>query len=177
MDHPLKRKPASSTSEYTGVTQSEPAYGHIPIIPTEPGVSSLLLNENPQTPKKARWGINWLQEPLQLPAFTILGIGLAIGHHVLYLKLDDNTVDTESKLSQQALKQAGNAFAFLVIAACRIAIQEAYNQHIWMVFRKTPLKIGVIDKVFSLLSTLLSFFSIQILVKAKIALLLGIFSW
>src|SRR5947208_452193 len=71
----------------------------------ESGVSSSLLNETPTSGKTAKWGINWFRQPLQLPLFTLCGILLAVGHHILYWKLDGHTVSNDNKLSQQAVKQ------------------------------------------------------------------------
>jgi len=57
---------------------------------------------------------------------------------MLYWKLDGHTVSNDNKLSQQAVKQAGNAFAFLVVASLKAAIDESYNQYIWTIFKANP---------------------------------------
>ena len=83
----------------------------------------------------------------------------------------------EGALSQQIVKQIGNAFVFLVLALLKAAILVAYNQYIWAIFRRRSLKIAVIDKAFSLPSSLASFFSFELLGEAKLALIIGAFSW
>lgn len=137
-------------------------------------VNNYLLQTDLRT---AKWGIHWLKEPLAMPLFALVGLGLAIGHHFYFSYLDGNLVPGAGVSSQQIVKQVGNAFVFLALACFRASIVIAYNQYIWTIFRRNSLKVSIIDKVFSLPSRLLSFFSFQLLGQAPLALVLGAVPW
>ncbi|CZT12918.1 hypothetical protein WAI453_012487 [Rhynchosporium graminicola] len=141
-------------------------------------VTSTFLTEVSTThgQKTAKWGIPWLGEPLQIPLFTFLGIALAVAHHLVYLKLDGQTVG-ESKFGQQAVKQIGNVFVFLALASLKVAIDESYNQYIWYALRRKSFAIGTLDKLFTLPFRITAIFSLRLLGGAKIAALLGLLTW
>ncbi|KAH7416726.1 hypothetical protein BKA64DRAFT_655956 [Cadophora sp. MPI-SDFR-AT-0126] len=126
--------------------------------------------------RTAKWGISWLGEPLQLPLFTLLGIGLAIAHHLIYRALDGKVVG-DSEIGQQAVKQVGNVFVFLVLACLKVAIDESYNQYMWYTIRRKSFAIDTLDKLFTLPVRIMSILSLRLLGGAKIAAVLGLLSW
>ena len=149
-----------------------------PILNSNDEIRRSAMNQtHPIRGKIAELGINWLREPLQMPVCTLCGIVLALGHHFFFAYLDGRQASDEGALSQQIVKQIGNAFAFLVLALLKAAILVAYNQYIWAIFRRRSLKIAVIDKALSLPSSLASSFSFELLGEAKLALIIGTFSW
>ena len=126
--------------------------------------------------KNAKWGISWLGEPIQLPLFTLLGIGLALAHHLIYRALDGKIVG-DSEIGQQAVKQVGNVFVFLVLASLKVAIDESYNQYMWYTIRRKSFAIDTLDKLFTLPVRITSIFSLRLWGGAKIAAVLGLLSW
>ena len=112
-----------------------------------------------------------------MPLFTLVGLGIAVGHHFYFQYLDGRLAPNHGISSQQVVKQVGNAFVFLALACFRASIVIAYYQYIWTIFKRKALKISSIDKVFSLPSRLLSFFSFQLIGEAPFALVLGAVPW
>jgi hypothetical protein len=144
----------------------------------DPGLSVSRSN-HPWQPGSgtAKWGISWLNEPLIMSLFALIGLGIAVGHHFYFQHLDGHLAPDDGVSSQQVVKQVGNAFVFLALACFRASIAMAYSQYIWTIFRRNALKISSIDKVFSLPSRLLSFFSLQLVRDAPFALVLGAVPW
>ena len=172
------QQPTESTAKETVELTKIPPGHNVTILPHESGVSTPLMNDGPIHPprKQAQWKINWFGQPLQLYLYTILALALALGHHFLYLGLDGK-IESEHKSSQLAVKQSGNVFAFLVLELCNIVIAESYNQYLWVLLRRDVFRIAAIEKLFTLCSDYLSFLDFQLVKRAKIAVLLALFSW
>ena len=141
-------------------------------------VSSYLLDESLGSKKRyAEWGIHWFRNPLKLPLLTLCGTALAIGHHLTFASFNGKIVSESLYMSQTAVKQIGNVFVFLVLAAFKSVINDSYNQYIWMIVRRDSFKVQTLNKAFSLPTSPFSFFSLDLLQSAKLGFLLGIFSW
>jgi hypothetical protein len=105
----------------------------------------------------AEWGIHWFRNPLKLPLLTLCGIALAIGHHLTFASFNGKIVSESLSMSQTTVKQIGNVFVFLVLAAFKPVIDDSYNQYIWIIVRRDSFKVQTLNKAFSLPTSPFSF--------------------
>jgi hypothetical protein len=121
-----------------------------------------------------KWGIHW-QQPVLMVVFGLCGTALAVGHHVHYKSLDGNVVPTTE--TQQWDIRFGTAFAFLAVSLLKIAVTTASTQSTWTILRQRSISVKGIDKMFSITSDPTSVWSFELMKKAKVVVLLAIFSW
>jgi hypothetical protein len=169
-------------SQVTATDMVEPSkvqpVSNVAVVNSESGHSTPPVNEpSPRPPRKtAKWKINWFGEPLQIYLYPIVGLGLALGHHFLYLGLDGR-IESERQLGQLAVKQAGNFFAFMVLAVCKIAIEQSFSQYVWLLLHGEAFKIRAIERLFTLCTDYWAFLEFQILRRGKVAALLALCAW
>jgi len=119
-------------------------------------------------------GKTTFRDPLCL-LFTIPHSNILQGHHVYYTSLQGQPV--ENGISQQSKIRYGSALAFLTKTTLSSALLIGYDQRIWATFKKRYLKIETIDAIIGAPHTMLSFLSLEMIEKAKIATVLVLFAW
>lgn len=121
-----------------------------------------------------QWGVP-ISKQIQMIACVLLGILLALGHHLFFSSLNTTAVGSTSR--QQWAIAFGTAFAFLIASFLGLAVSSAYTQFIWAYLRKNTLSLSGIDKIFSLTSDLTGFLSLELMKRAKLVMLFAILSW
>jgi hypothetical protein len=121
-----------------------------------------------------QWGVP-ISKQIRMIGFVILGILLALGHHLFFSSLNTTVVGSTSR--QQWAIAFGTAFAFLIASFLGLAVSSAYTQFIWAYLRKNTLSLRGIDKIFSLTSDLTGFLSLELMKRAKAVILFAILSW
>lgn len=148
-----------------------------------PAASGTLLNggqatgHNGQvqnTQKTTTWRIHW-KAPALIVGFLVIGIALALGHHFYYRSLDGTVVSSQAR--QEWALRFGTAFASLTQSALVASAGVSYTQRVWVTVKKRAFPLKTLDNVFSLQTTIWSFFSWEVLSKAKLLYLLGICIW
>lgn len=120
------------------------------------------------------WQLHW-KAPALILGLLAIGIALALGHHFYYQSLSGAIVSSETR--QQWALRFGTAFAFLTQSCLVASAGVAYTQRVWVAVKRSPFRLRTLDNVFSLQTTLWSFFSWEVLCKAKVLYLLGICIW
>lgn len=148
------------------------------MLPQTTNVHERLIQEKlvqyPEQERYVKWGIAW-KTPMLMALWTVFGLSCAIGHHFYYRSLHGSKVGSSFKQSWSL--GFGTAFTFLVIASLRATCDAAYKQYIWTLFKRKAFSLGVIDKIFSVTSDPISFFSWEILRHAKVALFVAAICW
>lgn len=87
--------------------------------------------------KTLEWRRNWWSSPkFTIPAFTIVGIIMAIVHHALYTHLDGKTVNANwGRHGQSIVSALGTFIAYIGRTALAAAIGDAFVQLLWWRFR------------------------------------------
>ncbi len=124
--------------------------------------------------KVVQWGVP-ISKLLRMIGCVLLGILLALGHHLFFSSLNTTAVGSTSR--QQWAIAFGTAFAFLIASFLGLAVSSAYSQFIWVYLRKNTLSLGGIDKIFSLTSDLTGFLSWELMKRAKLVILFATLSW
>ncbi|KAK4459662.1 hypothetical protein QBC42DRAFT_299192 [Cladorrhinum samala] len=133
---------------------------------------------------RGRWGLHW-QAPSTMVAFFIFGVTMAVGHHLFYKRLEGKLVvgtssdwDLEAFLHGQEWKiRFGTALAFLTQSLFAKAIDQAFQQTVWVAARNKAITVDGLDAMFSAGSSLLSFSKLEFLRKATLGALLGLLKW
>ncbi|TGO45438.1 hypothetical protein BCON_0391g00020 [Botryotinia convoluta] len=121
-----------------------------------------------------KWGIAW--QPLWFMISLVLcGYALAIGHHLYFSSLDKTAAG--SPLRQQWAIRFGTIFAYATASLSAAAIGAAYEQHLWTLFKQDSFSLSGFDDLFALKSTPTSFFNVELLAHAKLAVLLALCFW
>lgn len=123
---------------------------------------------------RSQWGIHWKSPALMLSLF-VFGILAGIAHHIYYQSLHDTNV--ESTTTQQWAIRIGTGLAFLAKAALAASVGVAFSQRIWVTLRSKPVSLHAMDDLFSLTVDPTSFFSWEIISKAKVLCLLAASMW
>lgn len=121
-----------------------------------------------------KWGIKWTQ-PFAMIFFLVAAALLAVGHHLLFTRLDGELAGSASR--QQWAIAFGTAFSFLVISLLHAAAGAAYNEYLWMLVRDRPIRLRSLDKLFALMTDPKGFASFELWRHARLAMLLGIICW
>jgi hypothetical protein len=125
--------------------------------------------------KYAKWGVTWHRQPMYMLLFALTGVLLALGHHFFYKSL--NGTLSGSDRQQQWAHTFGNAFAILVVTTLAAANKAAYHQYFWTIVRGKCFTLGALDKLFSLTSDPLGFFSWELFKSAPVAVALALVCW
>lgn len=126
------------------------------------------------TQKTTTWQIHW-RAPTLILGLLAVGIALALGHHFYYQSLNETTVSSDTR--QEWALRFGTAFAFLTQSSLVASAGVSYTQRVWVTVKKKAFPLRTLDNIFSLQNTLWSFFSWEVLAKAKALYLLGICIW
>ncbi|KAK8157436.1 hypothetical protein IWX90DRAFT_324026 [Phyllosticta citrichinensis] len=125
-------------------------------------------------PKIASWNIHW-RSPALMAGFFLAGVWFALGHHFHYQALEDQEVGSATR--QQWAIRIGTLLAFLSKACLAGAVGVAYTQRLWVTVKEKPISLRNLDNVFSLTTSPVSFFSLEVLTSAKVLCLLAACMW
>jgi hypothetical protein len=125
-----------------------------------------------EDPSPALGYSNW-PIPATMFGLILLGIVIGIGHHLCYNYLNGKPV---ANYSQAWILRVATGAAFLVKVIFAISVGIALSQVKWFTVRRRHFKIGSLDKMFTLESSLLSFFS-RDLCAAPLVLLMAALLW
>lgn len=132
-------------------------------------------------PTKIHWAV-----PATTLSSLLVGVALALGHHLFYATLDGRSAPTDSyvvvgaNISRQQLNTAvGTAFAFLVKAALALSVGISYTQIFWRRVKESRRgwTLGDIDTAYSVLSDALSFLRVAVWRRRPTLFLLAVISW
>jgi hypothetical protein len=119
--------------------------------------------------------VNWHQQPMYMILFALNGTLLALGHHVFYRSL--NCTLSGSDRQQQWAHIFGNAFAILVVTTLAAANKAAYRQYFWTIVRGKAFTLDALDKLFSLTTDPIGFFSWELFKSAPVVVALAFICW
>jgi hypothetical protein len=131
-----------------------------------------------------KWSIDW-KNPLKMTALLLAGGALAVGHHLFYQSLagkpvennNNNDENSWSMGNQQSNVRYGTAFAFATKTCLAAAVTFAYQQQIWISFRKKYLKISTLDAMLQATNDPFSFTNIEFISKSKLGAVLAAVIW
>lgn len=129
-----------------------------------------------------KWSVDW-KIPLKMTALLLAGGALAVGHHLFYRSLSGKLVQNNedenswSMGSHQSNVRYGTAFAFATKICLASAVTLAFQQQIWISFRKKYLKISTLDAMFQATSDPFSFANIEFISKSKLGAVLAAVIW
>lgn len=129
---------------------------------------------DPENPEEAQWGIG-CRSPSRLLLGLILRIVFACGHHLYYRYLNGTLVHSASQ--QRWAIQVGTGLAFLTKTALGATITIAFAQQLWSDLRRQPMSVEALDCLFSITSDPRSFLNLEVLLGAKVLVLLALISW
>lgn len=142
------------------------------------------------TGSRTRAKIHWLTPAAMLLSY-IVGICLAVGHHLYYTMLDGDVVGSTdrqqwslryvlqhaSMFTALTLHRFGNAFAISISLSLKIAVGIAYTQLLWMCLQKRPMSLGSINDCFDISGNLSAFFNFELFKKLQLGLLIALVLW
>jgi hypothetical protein len=121
-----------------------------------------------------QWGVQW-QTIALMTALFLMGVAFTVGHHFYYKSLDRTAAGTITQ--QRWATTIGTGFSFLVVVLLRAVTVSAYQQYIWVLFKRKPLELGTLDKFFALTSDPVGFFSMLLMKEAKLAIVVALICW
>lgn len=121
-----------------------------------------------------RWNSSW-QAPATMIGLLLLGVAVAIGHHLFYRSL--NNTETPNDYSQQRNIAYGTTFAFIFKACLIAAVGSTYTQHMWSDFRRNLLKVSTTDSTFAATSSFLALLDLQFLWRCKTNAVIAALAW
>lgn len=123
--------------------------------------------------KRGGNGGTWQPSAMMLGLIT-LGTVVAVAHHFTYRYLDRKPVTV---FPEQWARNIAAAAAFVVKTCFTIATGIAFTEVLWWSLRKRLTKIGSLDKLFTVQSNPLSFFSADGVKTAPLAMALAAIAW
>lgn len=133
-----------------------------------------------QTQNTAQSSLIWGVPRRRFFSFTLvpwlLGVSIAVSHHVLYTELNGRSVTRHPKL-QRGITGVGILFSLAVQYCFKYAIQEAFLQCIWKSFRDATFKLRTIDDLFKAPDSLVWIVNLEVWKQAKIAWFIALFMW
>jgi len=153
---------------------------------TNYGDNQFLLNsrQTPQHPLSTRGyripsGFPRLRDWKSFFYMTILyliGLLAAVGQHFFYHFLDGRQID-QVNISQSWVSRISTAFSFLFKSMMVATVGIAYAHSFWHRVRGDAIRVKGINAMFSVLKNPLKFFNMDVLVRAKILLIIAVISW
>jgi hypothetical protein len=132
-------------------------------------------NQLPESPKFVAWGMQWHKEPTFMMLFALSGLILGVGHHCYYTSLSGTEAGSNQR--QQWAHNFGNIFAVLVVTALHRANGYACSQYFWRTARDRSFTLGSLDKLFSLTTDPLGYFSLEVFRHVLFAVALALLCW
>ncbi|KPM42968.1 hypothetical protein AK830_g3585 [Neonectria ditissima] len=171
----LKRKPLLSDST-TELLQNDSQ--STLLSPSTPG-STGDNNDISQTSRKAPFHSrvlsylpSYLLQTWTMYCFLVLGIVVAIGHHLFY-----NSLHGKEAVNQSATLRYGTFLAFLAKANFGTTIVLAFRQRAWMTVRHKILSLQAVDSLFASINDISALFNWEAISKAKLAMCFAIYLW
>jgi len=105
-------------------------------------------------------------------ALVVVGICVAIGHHVFYQTLAGKPAEDQLKMMR-----FGTLLAYVAKSSMVSAVIFAHHQQIWATVKRKTLKLSTIDDLFAASDDLTALLSWDLAKKARVALALAIIVW
>ncbi len=105
-------------------------------------------------------------------AFFVLGILVAIGHHIFYQVLAGREAS-----NQLQMLRYGTVLAYFAKVCLAGSIIIAYRQRLWLTMRSKTLYVSTIDGLFEVVEDLTGLFNLEVWTRAKVAGLMALFIW
>ncbi|KAK3317999.1 hypothetical protein B0H66DRAFT_555941 [Apodospora peruviana] len=118
------------------------------------------------------WLWTWLGPSWVMYEMLVIGIILAVAHHVFYSRLDGQPAD-----DQLEMLRYGNFLSYAAKSFLTTAIIFAYKQQIWATVRRKSLQLGTIDSLFAAVDDIRAMANWEFARKAKVALGLATIVW
>ncbi|KAJ7822708.1 hypothetical protein B0H13DRAFT_2291391 [Mycena leptocephala] len=118
-----------------------------------------------------------------MAGFAIAGVILAAGHHIYYASLHlapsdgATSIGTHTVSHQVVTNFVGTVFIFLVKLCLSQSISKAFDQRLWHTVRRSALKLGGLDALFSVLNDPMALLDFEMVWHAKIAAVLAFLAW
>lgn len=109
-----------------------------------------------------------------MTGFLLLGFVGAIAHHLGYRHWNGKST---ADVSQTWALRYGNACEKVALWALGASVGVAFTQRIWQDLRTSPYSVGAIDSVFSVVHDPTQLRKREVLLKAKIAILVAAVAW
>jgi hypothetical protein len=106
--------------------------------------------------------------------FTLLAIGLAVTHHLVYQHLEGKP---PVKFSQRRTSRFATAMAFAFKSCLTVSVGLAFQEALWAAVRQRFFKIGSLDKLFTIQSNPLSFFCWEAIIHGFLPMVLAGIAW
>ena len=120
----------------------------------------------------AQWHVHWVTPALMITLF-VLGVIVAVGHHVFYKSLDGQLATEQLKMVRY-----GTAMAFFVKSTLVGTVIVCYRQRIWHTLRCKAMTINGIDGLFSATEDPTTFFmNWEMIRNGKLATFMAVCSW
>ena len=137
-----------------------------------PKESKQITRDNP-TPMKPS-SIDW-RVPTLMTVSLLLGVLLAIGHHLFYNSLHGTFVESDNQ--QIWNLRIGTGLAFLIKVCLTTAVSIACVQHFWLLLRQRALPLSSIDAFFDVLTNGASLLDLRIWHQGPVIILLAVIVW
>ena len=170
--------PLKQTDFLLGRSDHSPSGYHSPHISLHPDQSPYEYashSPGPPAPRRRRdWSYlwSWFDPSWVMYEMLLIGIILAVGHHVFYSRLDGRPAD-----DQLQMMRYGNFLSYAAKSFLATSIIFAYKQQIWATVRRNNLELGTIDSLFSAVDDLRALLNWDFAKRAKVALGLAIIFW
>lgn len=119
-----------------------------------------------------RWNWEWTDAPWIMYLLLLVGVIMAVGHHVFYSRLRGKPAEDQLKMMR-----FGTLMAYVAKSSLVSAVIFAYRQQIWATVRRKNLKLRTIDNLFAAADDLRAMASWELLKKARVALSLALVVW
>ncbi|KAK3687593.1 hypothetical protein B0T22DRAFT_489454 [Podospora appendiculata] len=126
----------------------------------------------PPAPTRWSWFWTWADSAWVMYELLLVGIVLAVSHHVFYSRLDKTPADDQLKMLRY-----GNMLAYATKSFLATAIIFAYRQQIWATVRRKNLQLGTIDSLFAAVDDIRAMVNLEFITQTKVALGLAIVVW
>ena len=105
----------------------------------------------------------------------LLGILLAVSHHLFYQHLDGTVVKTKD--DQEWALRLGNGLALATKAVLIAAVGIAFTQHIWTTFRQKAITVKGIDAIFAAPNDVFAFLNREMWLKGFVGTVIAGLLW
>ncbi|KIM91409.1 hypothetical protein PILCRDRAFT_762890 [Piloderma croceum F 1598] len=140
-------------------------------------ISQSTVKQNEVVPqRRPLWHVVWVtgRKAIFMIIFTLLAIGLAVTHHLVYQYLEGKP---PVKFSQRWTSRFATAIAFAFKSCLTVSVGLAFQEALWAAVRQRFFKIGSLDKLFTVQSNPLSFFCWDAITHGFLPMALAGIAW